>query len=229
MKNKRYGEIQFANTTVRVEKGEIFTVLCNGLERGDIMNVGDFICVISRLLGKNFHCSKLHVGVLALSLRKAFRNNDFCLASVDVDDLTKIDDKFGHLCGTIVCYVIAVAIAVNIKKQGGVLCLGGEENLFVLPLEIKDSLLLVNKILEDIKEFEFVCRGCKFKISVTVGLVHYREKRISSFVEMVDDANKVLYRGKKIIKGHSYVSLGHGSFLIRSKININEIDPSIFI
>jgi diguanylate cyclase (GGDEF)-like protein len=121
----------------------------------------------------------------------------FCVAMVDIDHFKKVNDTHGHQAGDRV--LIAVAQTVQREVQpGGVLCrYGGEELAIFFPGKTAGEVVTVMENCRASVGALKVRTGKKKSISVTISCgVSHRSRGSQSIVEVIEAADRALYRAK---------------------------------
>ena len=128
------------------------------------------------------------------------------IAIIDIDDFKNINDQYGHLCGDYVLKTVADAIQKRCADH--IVCRwGGEEFMIVGVHEagtgehVGDASILLEDILHNIAEEEFVYNDLRLHLTVTIGWARYPTKedvatsqRLDAWVTLADDR---LYKGKQ--------------------------------
>jgi diguanylate cyclase (GGDEF)-like protein len=101
------------------------------------------------------------------------KKGDFYLVFADLDDFKYINDSHGHSFGDILLKQIADALNSNSSKHVTVHRWGGDE--FIFTIESKSKEHMEDSIKEILNNFEkpFEIEHNKFKISASMGIVHY--------------------------------------------------------
>lgn len=132
------------------------------------------------------------------SCMAAGKNISICY--IDVNDLKKVNDKFGHFLGDMLINDAVKILKECIRESDYVVRLGGDEFLLILPECDNVSLnMITNRI--DTKCFEFNEKQLReYKLTVSYGSATYKENfnmRINEFVELADSR---MYEYKKKMK-----------------------------
>lgn len=121
---------------------------------------------------------------------------NFMLAYGDIDDFKEVNDLYGHETGDYVLISLTNVIRNTIRKIDFFCRWGGEEFLiFLAEADLKTGISIVNRILKEIRSFEFNYNGKLIKVTMTFGLAIYdKEQHINKVIDLAD---KKLYWGKK--------------------------------
>jgi diguanylate cyclase (GGDEF)-like protein len=118
---------------------------------------------------------------------------EYSLAIFDIDDLKKINDVYGHICGDYILKELAF-IASNTLGDSFVSRYGGEELIIIAKENNKE----VYERLEDLRKYiashVFQFNDTKINITITIGVGIYDENMCIE--AWIDDADNKLYQGK---------------------------------
>lgn len=121
-------------------------------------------------------------------------NKPFCLAICDIDFFKKVNDTYGHNAGDIVLKSVAEVLKDGVKSKGYPSRWGGEEFLLLLDnCTIEEGTIILNNILNRIREMTVEADGYKINITMTFGIVEGYDTRIEELVSIADEK---LYYGK---------------------------------
>ncbi|NLI52784.1 MAG: GGDEF domain-containing protein [Clostridiales bacterium] len=121
-----------------------------------------------------------------------------CLVFVDVDNLKRINDDFGHAMGDIVLKSLAELMQRQLRNSDTIARWGGDEFVLLLPnVSLKNAVLLLDRVKHAIEQIDFQ-NGCV--VSCSYGVVEMGAE--STYQQMLGDADKLMYRSKKNGKGN---------------------------
>ncbi len=120
----------------------------------------------------------------------------FILAYGDIDDFKIINDTYGHETGDYILISLTNLIKNTIRNIDFFCRWGGEEFLiFLAESDLKIGKVIVERILKEIRNFEFNYNSRIISITMTFGLAVYeRDQHINQIIDLAD---KKLYWGKK--------------------------------
>ncbi len=124
-------------------------------------------------------------------------DRDLGLIMLDIDHFKPINDTYGHTRGDEVLRGVATEIRSSLRDGDLVGRYGGEEFTILLPgatLEVAGR--VAERIRRGIEEFDFEIDGRQLGVTVSAGVVALGEQRECTIEEMVDGADKALYRAK---------------------------------
>lgn len=131
---------------------------------------------------------------MKLSKREA---SHFVICFVDVNDLKKINDKFGHNEGDELIICISQILKKSIRESDIVFRLGGDEFIVIFQnTDIKKSELLWNRIQKNIDYYNKNTEK-KYEISVSFGFAEYDPHQDFSIEELIAFADQEMYKYKK--------------------------------
>ena len=116
------------------------------------------------------------------------------IAMVDIDHFKKINDTFGHPAGDLVIRNIAELFNFNLRKGDILARYGGEEFIAVLP---NTDATLARRIMDRIRGACANREMCENAGEVTVSIGIAASNGDRKFSEMIDEADKALYRAKE--------------------------------
>jgi diguanylate cyclase (GGDEF)-like protein/PAS domain S-box-containing protein len=114
----------------------------------------------------------------------------------DLDELKGINDKYGHQEGDKAIEDIAGLLREVFRESDIIARIGGDE-FVVFPVQITDSSAeTLNARFKKHLDVYNVKNGSRYKLSVSIGIVHY-EKCTSSIEELLVEADKLMYEQKR--------------------------------
>lgn len=132
-------------------------------------------------------------------LRAERFGHHFALIYFDVDHFKAINDTFGHQAGDNVLRELALLVKSSVRKLDTIARVGGEEFAIIAPeTSREDAIVLAEKLRTKIESHQF---STVQDITVSLGVTTFRKG--CSVEEMIDQADKALYRAKE--KGRNNV------------------------
>ncbi|MBA4320182.1 MAG: hypothetical protein C0412_17425 [Flavobacterium sp.] len=124
--------------------------------------------------------------------------NCFSIIFFDVDDFKSINDNFGHFFGDEILISITDITKKIIRKSDLFGRYGGDEFIVFLPsLNEKQALKVANRLRKAISDFSVEKKGKVIKISISLGLVCSMEDDNLSLLNLIDFADKSLFKAKR--------------------------------
>jgi diguanylate cyclase (GGDEF)-like protein len=115
----------------------------------------------------------------------------------DIDDFKQINDRHGHRSGDAVLKRLASVMRGCLRSSDIVARYGGDEMAILLPETGKSKAReLAEKLRRLIEGTRFEFNGKTVTITSTIGIATMPDDRICGWVDMLDKADKALYRGK---------------------------------
>lgn len=174
---KAYKEVELNNEKLKIAYEKV-----NALSNRDYL---------TQAPNRKFFLEKIEYEQLRFKRTK----NPFILAYGDIDDFKFINDNFGHETGDYVLITLTNIIKNAIRSIDFFCRWGGEE--FLIFLAESDMVLgkqIVERIINDIRNFDFNYNGQIIKITMTFGLAVYdKDQHVN---QIIDIADQRLYWGK---------------------------------
>lgn len=118
------------------------------------------------------------------------------LMMIDVDNLKTINDTYGHRAGDSVLSFIGKVLAESLRKIDISARYGGDEFALILPNTNKrGSLVVAEKIKNNIKSMPFRFNGDEVCVSLSIGIATYPESAPDG-ESLLGNADKALYESK---------------------------------
>jgi two-component system, cell cycle response regulator len=124
-------------------------------------------------------------------------SQSFAVLFIDVDKFKSVNDSHGHMVGSGLLIALAKALKRNLRKPDQLFRYGGDEFILLLPsIELKDAMMIGERIRSNIERSLFKIHNVDIKITVSIGVSafphHSRNKR--TILELAD---KAMYSGKR--------------------------------
>ncbi|MBN2406153.1 MAG: phosphoenolpyruvate--protein phosphotransferase [Elusimicrobia bacterium] len=128
----------------------------------------------------------------------------FSILMADLDNLKKINDKYGHIAGDEALKLLCGTIMRNIRKSDTLYRFGGDEFIILIPVSTrKDAENTAQKILASIRKASL--KKYNLNISASIGAASFNKSNIKNISGVIDIADKALYNAK--ITGKDKLSL----------------------
>jgi diguanylate cyclase (GGDEF)-like protein len=123
---------------------------------------------------------------------------DFSVLLLDIDGFKGINDSYGHNCGDAVLMKAGSLIRGCLRGSDVVARYGGDEIAILLPeTSGSEATKAAEKLRRLIEETSFEWNGKVIQITCSIGIAVGPDDRISDWNDMLDKADKALYRGKE--------------------------------
>lgn len=125
--------------------------------------------------------------------------NDFSIALLDIDHFKHVNDNYGHLCGDFILKEFSDLLVHSLRSYDIVARYGGEEFIILCKNSNREnSIRILNRILEKIREHVFVYEGQDVKITFSGGVSDADEiiEESPNVEKIIDLADKRMYMAK---------------------------------
>jgi diguanylate cyclase (GGDEF)-like protein/PAS domain S-box-containing protein len=143
----------------------------------------------------NYRC---FVDAIDTEIKRSERSGrEFALLLFDLDDLKKVNDRYGHLVGSQALCRLADVLSMGCRDIDTAARFGGDEFALVLPETSSESANLVSQRICAV----FANRGRDLNLSVSAGVASY-PKDGESIETLLSAADVALYAMKAKVHGH---------------------------
>lgn len=134
-------------------------------------------------------------------------NTTNVLCYMDLDHFKTVNDVCGHAAGDELLRQISEMFSKRLRGTDKLARIGGDEFAILLPdCNIKTATLILNRILDDVRNFRFIWRENTFVVGVSIGALEfgigYRVADIGHLMVAVDEA---CYSAKKAGRNQLYI------------------------
>jgi len=120
-----------------------------------------------------------------------------CLVFVDVDDLKRINDRYGHAMGDAALKEIANLMHTQLRNSDTIARWGGDEFVLLLPnVTLQNALLLLDRVKCAVNSLTL---DGGVRVSCSFGVVQMGAQ--STYTELLAEADAMMYRAKNSGKG----------------------------
>lgn len=121
------------------------------------------------------------------------------LGILDIDNFKKINDTYGHSVGDLVLKKTADILVKVIGNSGNVISrFGGEEFVFfVVRAQEEEARKIAHQIIEEARQTSVTFRRKTVRFTVSLGMVIYPDSDIAEYKELIEEADKLLYKAKR--------------------------------
>lgn len=131
-------------------------------------------------------------------LDKPIKMNNFSIVMLDVDNLKKINDNFGHISGDTVLYECATLIKKNFSHIGKVYRIGGDE--FCVICKNTSEGKIKNAIEEITYNLKEKSKNNEIQFSISAGYIFKNDNNIETIKHILYEADQKMYITKKYCK-----------------------------
>ncbi|MGB3368155.1 MAG: GGDEF domain-containing protein [Acidaminobacteraceae bacterium] len=133
-------------------------------------------------------------------------NNPLTICFIDINNLKKVNDRFGHEEGDRLIEVVSSTIKYKLRRFDVMCRLGGDEFLIVFDScsldDAKASWIRIEKEINKLNDSD----KFKFCISVSIGFAEYNKEIHTTIKSFIKEADDEMYRQKKINKFYEKVN-----------------------
>jgi len=134
-------------------------------------------------------------------------NQSLSLIMLDIDYFKSINNMYGHQFGNLCLQQLAKLLKKAVRKYDIVVRSGGEEFIIISPgIDRFQTLVLAQRILDEINVFNFGDRNGTVKLKVSIAVVSYPEEGVLKSENLVELAEQVLIRAKECGGNRVYTS-----------------------
>ena len=129
------------------------------------------------------------------------------LAMLDLDHFKKVNDTFGHQVGDFVLQKLAAIIKGSIRKQDLFARYGGEEFVILfVEAGLNEAYEVVERVRKAVADLEFKVGDAVAMVTISIVLAAM-SPRSKTFEELVDIADKAMYRAKNAGRNQTQCSI----------------------
>jgi len=145
-------------------------------------------------------------GTIDGEIEKAQRYSvPFSILFIDLDNLKKINDSYGHEIGTKAIQFISRCIRRNLRKYDSIYRYGGDEFVVSLPgTDVHRALIIAQRISEVVHTGRVA--GLARKVGISIGVAQYSKKEMKGRKDLLNAADRALYEAKRLGKSKINVS-----------------------
>ncbi|GAQ95709.1 diguanylate cyclase (GGDEF) domain-containing protein [Thermodesulfovibrio aggregans] len=136
---------------------------------------------------------------LKRAIGSAKRGEIYSLLFIDMDDLKKINDSFGHLSGDNAIRAVSKAIKNNIRESDIAARWGGDEFIVLLKGDIEGAKAVAERIFSSIKNIKLDFGGQVINLSVSIGITTIDGTK--NMETVIKEADHYTYLAKEEGKG----------------------------
>jgi diguanylate cyclase (GGDEF)-like protein len=124
-------------------------------------------------------------------------DSSISLLMIDIDHFKKVNDTHGHLAGDAVLAHISTVLSKAIRNEDVIARFGGEELVVILRATSLDAAALLAERLRKLVEATVTPhQGRELRTTVSIGVGTFPSPGITEVDQLIDAADKALYRAK---------------------------------
>ncbi len=131
-------------------------------------------------------------------LPKIKKGDIYCLIFIDLDDLKKINDKYGHLIGDKVLENFAITILKSIRQKDIAVRFGGDEFVLLINGDLEITKRIAERIQENLQKIEINLTSETIKPTASIGITIIDPSK--DMETIIKEADKAAYDAKNMVK-----------------------------
>ncbi|MBN1150602.1 GGDEF domain-containing protein [candidate division WOR-3 bacterium] len=133
-------------------------------------------------------------------------SSPFSVIFFDLDHFKQINDTYGHQTGDSVLREVSEIIRNETSSSGAACRYGGEEIVVLMPsAEASKAFEIAEKIRKKIERTNFKSEGNSLNVTLSSGISEYPKFNSRSESDLVEQADKALYRAKEEGRNRTYI------------------------
>src|SRR5262249_39412783 len=119
------------------------------------------------------------------------------LLMLDIDHFKTVNDTHGHLAGDAVLANLAQVLSKAVRNEDVVARFGGEEFAIILrAIGVDPAVQMAERLRRLVEASTAACGDKQLKTTVSIGVAGFPAKPVKTVDELVEAADKALYRAK---------------------------------
>ncbi|MDP9202998.1 MAG: sensor domain-containing diguanylate cyclase [Gemmatimonadota bacterium] len=125
-------------------------------------------------------------------------NAPLSILMIDVDEFKEVNDTYGHLAGDQVLVEVAILLARTARSVDAVARYGGDEFVIAVPETSEaGAIAFAERLRDKIQAHPFeIGKGEPLRLTVSIGVADFPEPRVETAEDLLDCADRALYRAK---------------------------------
>jgi diguanylate cyclase (GGDEF)-like protein/PAS domain S-box-containing protein len=132
---------------------------------------------------------------------------DFCVCFTDIDGLKDVNDSYGHDEGDFYIKTVSQVIKTNLNVSDSVFRYGGDEIVMILQSCDRDQAAAVLHRIENVLKETSVTLCKPYRLRFSFGLVSLKENPVESVEELLQIADREMYKEKQRNRNDSIINL----------------------
>ncbi|MEG0772686.1 GGDEF domain-containing protein [Clostridium sp.] len=130
------------------------------------------------------------------------KSSKVTIAFLDIDNFKEVNDTYGHIEGDRLLRKLAIMIEDTIRKTDSIFRIGGDEFVIIFSnSNINEVRKICHRITNKLKEYNETT-VLPYKVGVSFGLSEYDDNLCKTARELIDLADKEMYRHKRRKEGN---------------------------
>ena len=132
------------------------------------------------------------------------------LVFADIDHFKQVNDTFGHLAGDHALKIVSKFLQDIVRTSDTVARYGGEEFSIILPeTPLDGAVVATERIRKKVSKYQIDYEDKKFSITLSFGIVCFTPDQNISKNDLINSADKVLYKAKRSGRNRLCVCKAH--------------------
>lgn len=162
----------------------------------------DILAYTDSLTGLKNYAAYSYIREKIAQKMRSVPDYQFAIAVMDVNDLKKVNDAYGHKSGDALL-ICASKFMCDIFDHSPVCRIGGDEFAAILEgsdYENRDQLFC--SFMQQIKNTTYLAGDTNLTLSAALGMCAYSPEKHSSFDDVFQEADRAMYENKDLCKKH---------------------------
>lgn len=176
--------------------------LMNLIDRVEAIQSLNFIDDVTGLYNQRY----LNI-LLEQEIERYKRSNvSFSILFIDVDHFKLVNDKNGHMVGSLILKEIGVILKKTVRAMDFCFRYGGDEFLTLLTATTTEQATTVaNRICKSVRETPFIINGATVQVTLSIGVACFPE-HAQTKEKILQVADEAMYCGKNLSRNIVYLA-----------------------
>ena len=162
----------------------------------------DILAYTDSLTGLKNYAAYSHIKERIVQKMRSTPDYRFAIAVMDVNDLKKVNDAYGHKSGDALL-ICASQFLCHIFDHSPVCRIGGDEFVAILEgSDYENREQLFCTFMQQMKNTTYLAGDTELTISAALGMCAYSPEKHRSFDEVFQEADRSMYENKDLCKKH---------------------------
>ena len=135
------------------------------------------------------------------------RTRQLCLAMLDIDQFTLLNERYGHKVGDLILHAIAQLLSAESRGESSVARFAGQQFMLVFPnVDIRHTTNVVDRIRQAVEKAHFQWHDCDIRVTISCAVVEAGPEDTSE--TLFDRADATLREAKRYGRNRSFIHEG---------------------